>query len=99
MTGDCAVDTGTYADIHFWFYFFDVGVRTTSPLGSARPCVLIGLISAYYCRRAVRFCAAWGFFSFVAFFLSLDETLELHERLDVLDNALARHVPFELGFT
>lgn len=90
----------TYADIHFWFYFFDVGREINVPTWfSAGLWIVIGLLAAYYCRHAVRFRSSWGFFSFLAFFLSLDETLELHERLDVVGNELARFLPVTVGFT
>lgn len=90
----------TYADIHFWFYFFDVGREINVPTWfSAGLWILIGVLTGYYARRATRFRFSWGFFSFVAVFLSLDETLELHERLDVIGNQLAPYLPVQLGFT
>lgn len=90
----------TFEDIHFWFYFFDVGPEINVPTWfSAGLWILIGVLAGYYARHAIRFRISWGFFSFVAVFLSLDETLELHERLDVLGNELARFVPVQLGFT
>lgn len=90
----------TFEDIHFWFYFFDVGREINVPTWfSAGLWILIGVLAGYYARHAIRARISWGFFSFVAVFLSLDETLELHERLDVLGNELARFVPVQLGFT
>ncbi|OUM42151.1 hypothetical protein CI784_10500 [Arthrobacter agilis] len=90
----------TYPDIQFWFYFFDVGREINVPTWfSAGLWIVIGLITGYYARHAAQFRLSWGFFSFLAIFLSLDETLELHERLDVIGSELARYIPFTIGFT
>ena len=90
----------TYEDIHFWFYFFDVGREINVPTWfSAGVWIMIGVLAGYFARHATRFRFSWGFFSFLALFLSLDETLELHERLDGIGNELARYVPVQLGFT
>lgn len=90
----------TFPDIQFWFYFFDVGREINVPTWfSAGLWIGVGLITGYFARRAARFRVSWGFFAFLAFFLSLDETLELHERLDGIGNELARYVPITLGFT
>ncbi len=90
----------TFDDIHFWFYFFDVGREINVPTWfSAGLWIVIGLLAGYYSRRAARFRVSWGFFSFLAIFLSLDETLELHERLDVIGAEMAKHLPVEPGFT
>ncbi len=89
-----------FEDIHFWFYFFDVGREINVPTWfSAGLWSVIGLITGYYARSASRFRVSWGFFSFIAFFLSLDETLELHERLDVIGAEMATYLPVDLGFT
>jgi hypothetical protein len=89
-----------FDDIHFWFYFFDVGREINVPTWfSAGLWSVIGLITGYCARTAARFRISWGFFSFIAFFLSLDETLELHERLDVIGAEMATYLPFDLGFT
>src|SRR5699024_4983199 len=42
---------------------------------------------------------SWGLLAGVALFASVDEYLEVHERLDVPGDVLAQHLPVEIGFT
>lgn len=84
----------------FWFYFFDVGREINVPTWfSAGLWITAGVLAGYFARRASRHRRSWALFSFVCVFFSIDETLELHERLDVIGNELSRYLPIELGFT
>ena len=84
----------------FWFYFFDVGREINVPTWfSAGLWLIAGLLAGYFARRASRHRRSWALFCLVCIVFSLDETLELHERLDVIGNELGRYLPVQLGFT
>lgn len=84
----------------FWFYFFDVGREINVPTWfSAGLWITAGLLAGYFARRASRHRRSWALFAVVCIVFSIDETLELHERLDVIGNELARYLPAQLGFT
>lgn len=86
--------------IHFWFYFFDVGREINVPTWfSAGLWILTGVVAGYIARKACRFRKSWWLFASVCIFFSLDETLELHERLDLIGGRIAQLLPFEVGFT
>lgn len=86
--------------IHFWFYFFDVGREINVPTWfSAGLWILTGVVAGYIARKATRFRKSWWLFASVCVFFSLDETLELHERLDLIGGRIALLLPFEVGFT
>ena len=86
--------------IHFWFYFFDVGREINVPTWfSAGLWILTGVVAGYIARKAGRFKKSWWLFASVCIFFSLDETLELHERLDLIGGRIALLLPFEVGFT
>lgn len=86
--------------IHFWFYFFDVGREINVPTWfSAGLWILTGVVAGYFARRATRFRKSWWLFASVCVFFSLDETLELHERLDLIGGRIAMLLPFDVGFT
>lgn len=86
--------------IHFWFYFFDVGREINVPTWfSAGLWILAGVVAGYFARKATRFRKSWWLFASVCVFFSLDETLELHERLDLIGGRIALLLPFEVGFT
>lgn len=89
-----------FAAIQFWFYFFDVGREINVPAWfSAGLWIIAGTLAGYFARRAGKHRMSWLLFSAVCILFSLDETLELHERLDVIGNEISKYLPFELGFT
>ena len=84
----------------FWFYFFDVGRELNVPTWfSAGLWITAGILAGYFARRASRHRRSWALFALVCMVLSIDETLELHERLDVIGSELGKYLPLELGFT
>lgn len=86
--------------VWFWFFFFDVGREINIPAWfSAGLWLSAGILAGYFARHASRHSNAWRLFSIVCVFFSIDETLELHERLDVIGNELSKHLPMQLGFT
>lgn len=86
--------------VRFWFYFFDVGREINLPTWfSAGLWITAGILAGYFARRASRHRRSWALFCVVCMVFSIDETLELHERLDAIGNELGRHLPLQLGFT
>lgn len=86
--------------VRFWFYFFDVGREINLPTWfSAGLWISAGILAGYFARRASRHRGSWALFCAACMVFSIDETLELHERLDVIGNELARYFPLQLGFT
>lgn len=86
--------------VRFWFYFFDVGREINLPTWfSAGLWITAGILAGYFARRASRHRGSWALFCAVCMVFSIDETLELHERLDVLGSELGRYLPVQLGFT
>lgn len=89
-----------FQPIQFWFYFFDVGREINVPTWfSAGMWIIAATFAGYFARHATRHCKSWLLFSVVCIVFSLDETLELHERLDVIGNEISKHLPIDLGFT
>ncbi len=71
--------------VRFWFYFFDVGREINLPTWfSAGLWITAGILAGYFARRASRHRRSWALFCVVCLVFSIDETLELHERLDVI---------------
>lgn len=88
------------AAIQFWFYFFDVGREINVPTWfSAGLWIIAAGLAGYFSRHASRYRGSWSLFSVVCIVFSIGETLELHERLDVIGAEIAQYLPFELGFT
>jgi hypothetical protein len=88
------------AAIQFWFYFFDVGREINVPTWfSAGLWIIAAALAGYFSRHASRYRSSWVLFSAVCIAFSIDETLELHERLDVIGAEIAQYLPLELGFT
>ena len=86
--------------VRFWFYFFDVGREINLPTWfSAGLWITAGILAGYFARRASRHRRAWAVFCVVCMVFSIDETLELHERLDTIGNELGRYLSLQLGFT
>jgi hypothetical protein len=86
--------------VRFWFYFFDVGREINLPTWfSAGLWIAAGILAGYFARRASRHRRSWALFCIVCLVFSIDETLELHERLDVIGAELSRYLPLQLGFT
>ncbi|GAB3533604.1 hypothetical protein GCM10027403_07890 [Arthrobacter tecti] len=89
----------TFDDIHFWFYFFDVGREINVPTWfSSGLWIVAGVIAGFFSRRATAHRRSWLLFAVVCVIFSIDEMLELHERLDVIGYELAAFLPFDLGF-
>lgn len=86
--------------VRFWFYFFDVGREINLPTWfSAGLWITAGILAGYFARSASRHRGSWALFCVVCIVFSIDETLELHERLDVIGSELGRYLPLQLGFT
>lgn len=89
----------TFDDIHFWFYFFDVGREINVPTWfSSGLWIVAGAMAGFFSRRAAAHRHSWLLFAVVCVIFSIDEMLELHERLDIIGHELAAFLPFDLGF-
>ncbi|GAB3555805.1 hypothetical protein GCM10027404_33230 [Arthrobacter tumbae] len=97
-----AVDAATpetFDRIHFWFYFFDVGREINVPTWfSSGMWLIAAVLTGVYAARSSRYRISWWVFSVVCVVFSIDEMLELHERLDVIGHELSVFLPFDLGF-
>ncbi len=87
-------------NLHTVFWYFDVGreYNLATWYGSGL-WLLLGVVAAVIAVSRPRFRASWWLLAAVALFASIDEYLEVHERLDVPGNWVAEHLPFDVGFT
>ncbi|WP_422117544.1 hypothetical protein [Brachybacterium sp. UNK5269] len=87
-------------NLHTVFWYFDVGreYNLATWYGSGL-WLLLGVVAAVIAvsRPALR--ASWWLLAVVALVASIDEYLEIHERLDVPGNWIAERLPFDVGFT
>lgn len=89
----------TFDRIHFFFYFFDVGREINVPTWySSMMWIAVAVLAGYFARKSGRYSFSWWLFAAVGVLFSVDEMLELHERLDVVGAELAAFLPFQLGF-
>ena len=92
---------GTLSEnLHVVFWYFDVGreYNMATWYGSGL-WLLLGTLAAAIATTRPRFRLSWWLFAVVALIASIDEYLELHERLDVPGGWLADRLPFDVGFT
>lgn len=87
-------------NLHTVFWYFDVGreYNMATWYNSGLWLVMGVLSAAIALARPVRR-RAWWLLTAVALFASVDEYLEVHERLDLPGNRLAEHLPVDIGFT
>lgn len=87
-------------NLHTVFWYFDVGreYNLATWYGSGL-WLLLGLVAAVIAVSRPAFRASWWLLAAVALFASIDEYLEVHERLDVPGNWIAERLPVDLGFT
>lgn len=109
--GICLVAIGSFAghqltdgaasrNFHHVFYLFDVGREyNVATWYASMLWALVGLLAAVFFAHARRYRLSWLLFAAVAFVASVDEYLELHERLDVIGNAIMPYLPFTVGFS
>lgn len=87
-------------NLHTVFWYFDVGREyNMATWFNSGLWLLMGVLSALIALARPRFRAAWWLLAVVGLFASVDEYLEVHERLDIPANRLAELLPFDLGFT
>src|SRR5699024_9387011 len=87
-------------NLHVVFWYFDVGreYNLATWYNSGLWLVMGALAAAIAVARPALY-RSWWLLAWVALFASVDEYLEVHERLDVPGDVLAQHLPVEIGFT
>ncbi|MGO1284442.1 MAG: hypothetical protein ACTHWF_01690 [Brachybacterium sp.] len=87
-------------NLHTVFWYFDVGREyNMATWYNSGLWLLMGVVAAVIaCSRPVRR-GAWWLVAAIALFASVDEYLEVHERLDLPADRLLEHLPFDLGFS
>lgn len=87
-------------NLHVVFWYFDVGreYNMATWYGSGM-WMLLGTLSAMIAATRPARRASWWLLAVVSLLASIDEYLELHERLDVPGAWLAERLPFDIGFT
>lgn len=85
---------------HTVFWYFDVGREYNMATWFASGLwLLLGALTAIIASTRPRHRWSWWLFSVVALLASVDEYLELHERLDIPGARLAEMLPFDASFT
>lgn len=87
-------------NLHTVFWYFDVGREyNLATWYNSGLWLLMGVLSAAIALARPAHRGAWWLLTAVALFASVDEYLEVHERLDMPGNRIAEHLPFDPGFT
>jgi len=87
-------------NLHTVFWYFDVGREyNLATWYNSGLWLLMGTLAAAIAAARPRFRRSWWLLVVVCLFASVDEYLEVHERLDLPANRLLERLPFELGFS
>ena len=85
---------------HTVFWYFDVGREyNMATWYNSGLWLVLGVLAAGIAVARPAFRRSWWLLALVALFASVDEYLEVHERLDLPGGRLAEHLPVDLGFT
>ena len=87
-------------NLHTVFWYFDVGreYNMATWYGSGL-WLMLGVVAAAIAVARPTHRRSWWLLTVVALVASIDEYLEVHERLDVPGNWIAERLPFDIGFT
>src|SRR5690625_775722 len=87
-------------NLHVVFWYFDVGREyNLATWYNSGLWLVMGALAAAIAVARPALHRSWWLLAGVALFASVDEYLEVHERLDVPGDVLAQHLPVEIGFT
>ena len=87
-------------NFHTVFWYFDVGREyNMATWYNSGLWLLLGAFAAAIALTRPRLRGSWWLLSVVALVASVDEYLEVHERLDVPGDRIAAMLPVEVGFT
>jgi hypothetical protein len=87
-------------NLHTVFWYFDVGREyNMATWYNSGLWLLMGALSGAIAVSRPAHRGAWWLLTAVCLFASVDEYLEVHERLDLPADRLLAHLPFELGFS
>jgi len=88
------------ANLHVLFWYFDVGREyNLATWYNSGLWLVMGALAAVIAVARPALPRSWWLLAVVALFASVDEYLEVHERLDVPGDMLAQHLPVEIGFS
>ena len=87
-------------NLHTVFWYFDVGREyNMATWYSSGLWLLMGALAAAIAATRPVLRRSWWLLAAAALFASVDEYLEVHERLDVPADRLLERLPFDLGFS
>ena len=87
-------------NLHTVFWYFDVGREyNMATWYNSGLWLLLGVLAAMFAVTGSARRRSWWLLAVVALFASVDEYLEVHERLDVPGNLIAEHLPVTIGFS
>lgn len=87
-------------NLHTVFWYVDVGREyNLATWYNSGLWLLLGALAAAIAAARPAYRRSWWLLAVVALFASVDEYLEIHERLDVPGNWIAERLPVDLGFT
>lgn len=87
-------------NLHTVFWYFDVGREyNMATWYNSGLWLLVGALSAAIAVARSAHRRSWWLLTAVALFASVDEYLEVHERLDLPADRLLERLPFDLGFS
>ncbi|WP_114854767.1 hypothetical protein [Brachybacterium sp. YJGR34] len=87
-------------NLHTVFWYFDVGREyNVATWFNSGLWLLMGVLAVAIALFRPPLRRSWWLLAVVALFASIDEYLEVHERLDVPGNRLMERLPFDLGFS
>lgn len=87
-------------NLHTVFWYFDVGREyNMATWYNSGLWLLMGVLSAVIALARPMHRRAWWLLTAVSLFASVDEYLEVHERLDLPADRLLERLPFNLGFS
>ncbi|WP_345080172.1 hypothetical protein [Brachybacterium paraconglomeratum] len=87
-------------NLHTVFWYFDVGREyNMATWYNSGLWLLMGALSAAIAVARSTHRRSWWLLTAVALFASVDEYLEVHERLDLPADRLFERLPFDLGFS
>lgn len=85
---------------HTVFWYFDVGREyNMATWYNSGLWLVLGILAATIAVARPAFRWSWWLLALVSLFASVDEYLEVHERLDMPGDRLAEHLPVDMGFT
>jgi hypothetical protein len=88
-------DSESEENVAAWYSFVDFNRENSTPTWlNASLWVMAGLVAGYIARHVTEHRASWRLFAFVCFYISVDEAISLHERLEPIGEQLNSGLAF-----